>query len=712
MPRSFSRQYGAIAFIGAFSAAGLALFLWSMATVSPDGWYITLFVAFLAIVSEFAPAVDSRSPHMTLTGALIVFTLLSVGVSGAVWVACVDVLTLACAGRLRLSMAGFNVGQLATTVFVAGELWSHTSGLPIPVRLVGLVAAYYGLNTGLFVLGIRVIRGVPTKVVLSNIVGLFTVGFLAILLLGELSALIYQSYGPAPLALMLAFYILVSYMVERRAKDAATIDQQAQDAIAAYHGMIHALARVIDARDEYTFGHSLRVATLSKRLAIATGSPFDPNRVYFAGLLHDIGKIGLPDLILLKPDVLNRGETDKMMEHPAIGAQILADAHLGDEILGAVRHHHEWQNGNGYPDALHASQIPPLASIVGVADAFDAMASNRPYRSGLPLDKVRAILAETAGQQYDERLVAALFEILDNMSVQEFQDMGYGSGPPNKEAKPLAEIEGGTLSLVERFQKHQEVIEREVKAPRNRATPGSDRAPAAPGGGRVADHLGSFVEGTVRSPGVAHAPGVGEQQPDPAGGASSVADEKRRSGLPATLAERASLGAELDERLGDQGPGLESGAPHASQESGEVAPDDAHESSPPSVTGLARELAPEHVQSDAGACAFAGDSEAPEDAGDPDAGDPDAHDPDARELADGSESTGAAVDPDISEQDVNSESRLPAQEADVQRAADPTVGVPRQGGGRPRRRRPSGGDTPSDPTHPPTPVTPGSRSGR
>jgi putative nucleotidyltransferase with HDIG domain len=731
LPRSFSRQYSAIAFIAVFSAVGLALFLWSMATVPAVGWYVTLCVAFLAIASEFTPAIDARSPDMTLTDALVIFTLLVVGVSGAVWVACVDVLALACIGRLRSFMAGVNVGQLALTVFLVGELWVHTAGLPIPLRLVALLLVYYCVNVVLFVLGLRLIRGVPVKASVRNVVGLFTVGFLSILLLGELSALLYRSYGPAPLVLMLAFYILVSYMVERRAKDAATINQQAQDAIAAYHGMIHALARVIDARDEYTFGHSLRVATLSKRLAIATGSPYDPNRVYFAGLLHDIGKIGLPDLILLKPDVLNRGETDKMMEHPAIGAQILADAHLGDEILGAVRHHHEWQNGNGYPDALHASQIPPLASIVGVADAFDAMASNRPYRSGLPLDKVRAILAETAGQQYDERLVATLFEILDNMSLQEFQDMGYGSEPPNKEAKPLAEIEGGTMSLVERFQKHQELIEREVKQPRGRAELASDGPPLPNRGGRVADLLGSFVEGTVRGPSTSQGADASLERLDKPGADSFAAVDGRGATLPATLAERASLGEELDERLREQGATsetLESAAETLQEPTSVSLPEllpesDRARTAEPVDPGARGEVIAAQDSDAGGAQAPASpvhdataETDARSDGDDPGPSEPKREAPSTASRSPQEREAQAADVPSATDAVANA---VAGQATDA--VADPvdaspdlhsSDAVPPPASDRQRRRRPHGHECPCDPTQPPTPITPGSQSGR
>jgi len=171
---------------------------------------------------------------------------------------------------------------------------------------------------------------------------------------------------------------------------------------------VEALAATVDAKDPYTRGHSGRVAAYAAAIAAALDLPAaDVTRVRQAGVLHDVGKIGVPDAILLKPDRLTGAEYDIIKQHPEIGERILQGLPFLREILPAVRHHHERWDGGGYPDGLAGAAIPADAAILAVADSFDAMTSSRTYRPGLPVGEALRRVREGAGTQYDPRVVAA-----------------------------------------------------------------------------------------------------------------------------------------------------------------------------------------------------------------------------------------------------------------------------------------------------------------
>jgi putative nucleotidyltransferase with HDIG domain len=174
-------------------------------------------------------------------------------------------------------------------------------------------------------------------------------------------------------------------------------------------GLLRALTGTIDAKDPYTRGHSQRVALLAKRLAEAVG--FDAARVYrvhLAGLLHDIGKIGVPERVLCKEGKLTQEEYETIKRHPAIGARILKGIRQLDDVVVGILTHHERPDGRGYPQGLAGEQVPIEGKIVGLADVFDAMTSDRTYRKAMPLADVMAEIRRCAGTQFDPALVDKL----------------------------------------------------------------------------------------------------------------------------------------------------------------------------------------------------------------------------------------------------------------------------------------------------------------
>jgi len=186
---------------------------------------------------------------------------------------------------------------------------------------------------------------------------------------------------------------------------------------------VSSLVSTLDARDPYTRGHSERVATIARRIGKELRLPDEElEDIYQAGLLHDIGKIGINDSVLQKQADLTDEEFEQIKEHPVIGYRILKGLRNLQKLLPGVRNHHEEFLGGGYPDGLVGEEIPLLARILAVADAYDAMRSDRPYRKGLPHEKVENIFRCGAGQQWDPAIIDAYFRARDE--VRQIGDAG------------------------------------------------------------------------------------------------------------------------------------------------------------------------------------------------------------------------------------------------------------------------------------------------
>lgn len=190
-------------------------------------------------------------------------------------------------------------------------------------------------------------------------------------------------------------------------------------------GIIRALTAAIDAKDPYTSGHSERVARIAVRLAEELGwPPQKRSDLYLAGLLHDIGKIGIDDEVLKKQGPLSPQEYRRIQQHVEIGVTILQDLKKLRHILPGVRHHHESLDGSGYPDHLEGDDIPIEARILAVADSFDAMSSNRPYRKRLSPMQIDEILEKGRGVQWDPAVIDALKAC--RMDVEAIRQKGLG----------------------------------------------------------------------------------------------------------------------------------------------------------------------------------------------------------------------------------------------------------------------------------------------
>jgi HD-GYP domain-containing protein (c-di-GMP phosphodiesterase class II) len=197
-------------------------------------------------------------------------------------------------------------------------------------------------------------------------------------------------------------------------------------------GSLRALTNSIDAKDRYTRGHSQRVALISRWIAerFAETHPLENGqiqRIYLAGLLHDIGKIGIDEKVLRKSGTLNESERNQIKAHPSIGANILSDIRQMQDIIPGILCHHERVDGTGYPQGLFGSQIPLIGKIIMIADSFDAMTSRRTYREAMNIEQAVAEIEKGLGTQFDEELgrifiesdIEQMWKIVKNGNIED-----------------------------------------------------------------------------------------------------------------------------------------------------------------------------------------------------------------------------------------------------------------------------------------------------
>ena len=329
------------------------------------------------------------------------------------WVAytCSRAITAAAAG-----LAAISAGMLSSSV--VGEIAAATAAAALTAE--GLDVAFAAMINKL-----RLNGGWAEAVRALIPMGLGFLVFYAPLI--AILAIAYRQLTPWTLALffvpaLAAQRLFVLYQEQRRlTDDLVSANQQLERAGLSFAS---ALVATLDARDRYTAGHSAAVAVYARDIAARMGlSVSEQQMAHLCGLVHDIGKVGLPPGLLEKPGPLSLQERRVMEEHPVIGQRILEKVENYGAIAAIVRHHHERIDGHGYPDRLAGRDIPLISQILAVADAYDAMTSDRPYRDAMPSQVARLRLAQAVGSQFHTAVVAAFEAILTSA------DEGYRRGP-------------------------------------------------------------------------------------------------------------------------------------------------------------------------------------------------------------------------------------------------------------------------------------------
>jgi ribonuclease P protein subunit RPR2 len=193
---------------------------------------------------------------------------------------------------------------------------------------------------------------------------------------------------------------------------------QAEELRRSYTATVRALSNAVEARDAYTGKHAERVTAYGMEIARTLGlRMFETSELEFGFLLHDIGKVAIPDAILYKPGALTTDERALMSQHPVIGAQIVHGIEFLSSAVDVVRSHHEWWDGGGYPDGLVGEEIPLSARVFAIADVLDALTSDRPYRPASTTELARQMIVAESGRQFDPGVVDA-FESIEDLTFQ------------------------------------------------------------------------------------------------------------------------------------------------------------------------------------------------------------------------------------------------------------------------------------------------------
>ena len=252
------------------------------------------------------------------------------------------------------------------------------------------------------------------------------------------------AYGISLTNLMIAFVVALLYLYAlsdlnealetARAREFELLREEQKHERVMFEQTAEALVSAIEAKDRYTNGHSKRVAEYSRSIARSAGkSEEECEDIYFAALLHDVGKINVPLKILNKKGHLNDEEYNRVKQHPVVGGQILSNIQLSPEPRIAALYHHERYDGRGYPEGLKGEAIPETARIIAVADAYDAMTSNRSYRRAIAQEQVREELEKGAGTQFDPEFARAMISMVDQDTDYRMREMEPGERPDQTE---------------------------------------------------------------------------------------------------------------------------------------------------------------------------------------------------------------------------------------------------------------------------------------
>jgi len=374
-------------------------------------WLAILFFLTISIFAEFIP-VDLPVGGVISIGFPIDFVLILVyGPALAMLITALGALIGEIIERkVSWYKIIFNTSQYALTVGIAGIVYQQAGGVVgaqnifrfiLPATICALT--YCIVNITLFVMVVSFAQNVRIKTVWRTSIKEMIPSYIAEAPMGFLMAIVYTEVG---IVGILLFFLPL--LLARRSFELYTKMRKV------YLDTIRALAAAIDAKDPYTKGHSERVAETSIAVAQELNlSDRDIENIEYTALLHDIGKIGIADNILGKESKLTNKEFDKIKEHTVMGAKIIEPVDFLKNSYKAIYHHHEKYNGKGYPDGLKSEDIPLSARIIAVADAYDAMGSDRPYRKKLNHNKMLRELKEQSGKQFDPEVVKVLISVLD-----------------------------------------------------------------------------------------------------------------------------------------------------------------------------------------------------------------------------------------------------------------------------------------------------------
>ena len=435
MPQQLSRlSRRGQAYIFSVSAIGLtvAVYSWAQLFVQAVDWQWLILAALTLLTGNFTVRIPGIPALLSVSDTFVFASVLLFGPAAGTVIALLDALIIS----LRVGQFTrtpfrliFNVAAVALATRVSGEVFFRVSGIqpysiahtPLPEILLPLflfTLSYFLLNSWLVTLALaEEQQKAPLLIWKQNFLWLsvnyFGGGSVAGLLVTYTRVIDFTTLG------IIVPLLLISYLTFKtslgRIEDA---NQHLTQVNKMYLSTIETLAMAIDAKDQVTHGHIRRVQRLAVGLArfMGVNDDIQIRAIEAAALLHDMGKLAIPEFILNKPGKLTSKEFDVMKQHANIGADILGSIHFPYPVVPIVRHHHESWDGTGYPDKLKGVAIPLGARILSVVDCFDALTSDRPYRPALSVDDAIAILVQRRGTMYDPLIVDRFIEAQQELS--------------------------------------------------------------------------------------------------------------------------------------------------------------------------------------------------------------------------------------------------------------------------------------------------------
>jgi len=419
-------------FIGILILIAFPLSIFFNTSVPGIDWFgLVLFALMVVITEGLSIDIYVKNTSVSTSAAPILAGTLLYGPIGAVVLG----LTFALVAKIKhhspLNRFVFNsINQiiagllLSSLILLAGKIFtSYSLIVQLIICVIGAIIVFLS-TTVLIALAIKIDAGLSFRCVWKEKFSWLTPYYIAMGLIAYALILGYQTTGFIGLAVIMIPLLMlrlsvkqyidrtISMVNELRGKN-QLLESSSDQITKLNEDLLIALAEVIDLRDPYTLGHSQYVTRYSVLIAKKLGLPAESiDLIRNAGLLHDIGKIGIPDAILMKPFPLTRKEYHIIQQHTVLGSDILKKAHSLKHLAPIVRHHHERYDGTGYPDRLKEQDIPVEARIIAIADAVEAMASDRPYRKALSYINIEKELIRNSGTQFDPMIIETMLQIL------------------------------------------------------------------------------------------------------------------------------------------------------------------------------------------------------------------------------------------------------------------------------------------------------------
>jgi putative nucleotidyltransferase with HDIG domain len=478
LPRP-ARVYVAIVVALGTAAIGHAL---AGVTTGSHGYHWLLLMAMTLLSGPFSIKVPSVHATISVSETFVFASALLFGPAPAVLTVALDGLVVSLFSKHRSAYrTAFNVAEPAISVWVGAQIFYALSGVtplmrnPVPLQevvlpLFAMTTAYFMLNSWLTAFAVGFEARVPPLRFLRSYLPTLSLNFFVTFCLAVMLVVNAGNINLATVAVLLPILVM-SYASSKtsmaRVEDA---NRHLAELNKLYLSTVETLAMAIDAKDQITHGHIRRVQLQAVALAKALGVKDDVElkAIEAAALLHDLGKLAVPEHILNKPGALTPSEFEQMKRHASVGANILSTIDFPYPVTPIVRHHHESWDGAGYPDGLKAEEIPLGARILSVVDCFDALTSDRPYRRRLTDQQALDILIARSGTMYDPRVVDTFITIYETLprdvepgdKQSSFAEMVAAPAAPSRpahQAHPPVDrpvISGPTAAAIENAGEH------------------------------------------------------------------------------------------------------------------------------------------------------------------------------------------------------------------------------------------------------------------